>query len=714
MNAQNAHGTNRVSCKDSWGETTLRDTLRSFLLVVVSLLLLGSAARTFGQSNPVPFVNLPLRPAAAVPGSPGFRLTVNGTNFVNGSVVNWNGGALVTTFVSNSQLTAPVPASSLAAAATALVTVSNPGPGGGTSNVAMFDITIPVAATPGSLGPQTWIGFTRTDLPAGSKPSAIIAGDFNGNGQLDLAVANQDSNTVSVLVGNGDGTFQGHVDYNVGTAPLALAAGDFNGDGHLDIAVVNSGANTVSILLGNGDGTFQQPAQAFSVGNTPQWVAVGDFNGDGNLDLAVPNFADNTVSILLGKGDGTFPTHADIAVGSGPSSVAIGDFNRDGKLDLAVANYNANTVGLLLGNGNGTFRTGSLISNLKSLPHSVTVGDFDGDGILDLAIANTGTSVPGGTTVIAYGKGDGTFPQLFGYSTGNSPTMELTADLNGDGILDLITDNLSVLSKYTYLTGTGGRSQQSFQFHINIPTGTGPLAVTVGDFNNDGMLDVAAADSQEDTVSIMTQVPAVQVSPTSLTFGNWPVGTTSNLQKVTITNNSAESVVITSTVPSGDFVVQHPCKSVGPIGPNNSCTFQVAFAPTAVGVRSGSLAITDSFNSSPLTVSLTGTGVPQVSLQPASTNFGNIKVGSQSAARNFTVVNNLSTAITISSITATSTPSEFSQTNTCGTGLAAKGRCSIRVTFAPIVAGQITGSLSVNDSAADSPQTAVLLGTGVN
>jgi hypothetical protein len=431
--------------------------------------------------------------------------------------------------------------------------------------------------------------------------------------------------------------------------------------------------------------------------------------------LAVPNFADNTVSILLGKGDGTFPTHTDIAVGSGPSSVAIGDFNRDGILDLAVANYNANTVGLLLGNGDGTFRTGSLISNLKSLPHSVAVGDFDGDGILDLAICNTGTSVPGGTTVVAYGKGDGTFQQLSGYSTGNSPTMELTADLNGDGILDLITDNLSVLSKYTYLIGAGGRTtNKAFQFHINIPTGTGPLAVTVGDFNNDGMLDVAAADSQEDTVSIMTQVPAVQVSPASLTFGNWPVGTTSNPQKVTITNNSAESVVITSTVPSGDFVVQHPCKNVGPIGPNNSCTFQVAFAPTAVGVRSGSIAITESFNSSPLTVSLTGTGVPQVSLQPASTNFGNIKVGSQSAARNFTVVNNLSTAITISSITATSTPSEFSQTNTCGTGLAAKGRCTISVTFAPTVAGPINGSLSVNDSALGSSQTAVLLGTGVN
>jgi hypothetical protein len=684
----------------------------SFVLVVAGLLLLGSAARSLGQGNAVPFVNLPLQPAAATPGSPGFTLSVSGTNFVNGSVVAWDGSALATTFVSHSQLTAPVPASSLAAARTVSVTVSSPSPGGGTSNVALFDITIPVVAlTSTSVGPQTWIGFSRTDLPAGSKPTAIIAGDFNGNGKLDLAVANQASNTVSILVGNGDATFQSHVDYNVGTAPLALVAGDFNGDGHLDIAVVNSGANTVSILLGNGDGTFQQPAQAFSVGNSPQWVAVGDFNGDGNLDLAVPNFADNTVSILLGRGDGTFPTHTDIAVGTGPASAAIGDFNRDGKLDLAVANSSANTVSLLLGNGDGTFRTGAIINNLKSVPHSLAVGDFDGDGNLDLAICNTGSSVPGGSTLVAYGKGDGTFPPPFyAYSTGNSPTMELAADLNGDGILDLITDNLSVLSKYSYLIGTGGRSAKSFQFHVNYPTGTGPLGVTVGDFNNDGMLDVAAADSEENTVSIMLQVPAVQVSPTSLTFGDWAVGTTSSEQKVTITNNSAASVAVTSIVTTGDFVEHGTCKSVGPL---NSCAIQLVFAPTAVGVRTGSLAITEADNSAPLTVSLTGTGVSQVSIQPATFNFGNVTVG-HTATRNFTVVNNLSTAITISAITATSAPSELSQTNTCGTGLPAKGKCSVSVTFAPTVTGKVTGSLSVSDSAADSPQTAAILGTGVN
>jgi hypothetical protein len=687
------------------------------LLVVTGLLLVGSAAQTFGQNNPVPFVNLPLNPGAVTPGSPGFKLTVNGTNFVKGSVVNWNGSALVTTAVSSSKLTATVPAASVAVAGTASVTVSSPAPGGGTSNVAFFDVTVPVVAlTSTSVGPQTWIGFSKTDLPvgAGTQPSGIVAGNFSESGKLDLVTANQGSNTVSVLLGNGDGTFQAHVDYNVGAAPIALATGDFNGDGHLDLAVANSGGNTISILLGNGDGTFQ-PAQPFSVGNAPQWIAVADLNGDGKLDLAVPNATDNTVSILLGKGDGTFPTHTEITVGTGPASVAVGDFNRDGNLDLVVANYTANTVLFLMGDGSGNFTAGSLINNLKSLPHSVTVGDFDGDGNLDVAICNTGNAVPGGSTLVAYGKGDGTFPlPFFAYSTGNSPTMELTADLNGDGILDLITDNLSVLNKYSYLIGTGGRNKNSFQFHVNYPTGAGPLGVVAGDFNNDGMLDIAAADSQANTVSIMTQVAPVQPSPASLIFGNWAVGSTSNAQKVTITNNTSASVAVASIVTTGDFVQHGTCKSIGPVGPNglNSCTFQVVFAPTALGVRSGSIAITEADNTAPLMVSLTGTGVAPVTLTPVSTNFGNVEVGSASPARNFTLTNNLTTAITISSIATTSSPAEFSQTNTCGTGLAARGKCTISVTFAPTVAGKITGSLSVSDSAGNSPQTAAILGTG--
>ena len=140
---------------------------------------------------------------------------------------------------------------------------------------------------------------------AGNVQDGIAVGDFTGDGHIDLAVANSGSNTMSVLLGNGDGTFQSQVTYPVGQAPQAVAAGDFTGDGHLDLAVTNSGDNTVSVLLGNGDGTFR-PQVTYPVGQAPQALVAGDFTGDGHLDLAVANSGSNTVSMLLGRGDGTF------------------------------------------------------------------------------------------------------------------------------------------------------------------------------------------------------------------------------------------------------------------------------------------------------------------------------------------------------------------------------------------------------------------------
>ena len=662
---------------------------------VIIVALLGLVSLAVGQS-PVPFVSLPLIPGAVTPGSSGFTLTVHGTGFVNGAVVCWNGSARVTTFVSASQVTATILASDVATAGTASVTVSNPKPGGGVSNFALFEITTPVTA----------LGFTRTDFTAGAGPAAIVAGDFDGNGKMDLAVANQTAGTVSVLLGNGDGTFQGHVDYAVGSAPVALAVGDVNGDGFLDLLCVNSGSNTISVLLGKGDGTFQ-PAQGFSTGAGPVWIAVGDFNGDGKLDVATTNSTDNTVSILLGMGDGTFPTHSDIAVGSGPASVAIGDFNHDGTLDLAVASSGANTVSLLLGNGDGTFRSGTVLAGLHSNPHSVTVGDFDRDGNLDLAFANEGSN----GTLIAFGKGDGTFHlPLAVYSTGTAPSMELTADLNGDGDLDLITNNLSTGNRFSYLLNKGSRT---FQFHINYPTGTTPLGLTVGDFNNDGKLDIAVADSGSGMASIMLQQPAVSVAPASLTFNNQAIETTSPGQQVVFTNNTSTTVNVNSIVASGDFGDTGACKK---IGAGATCRVAVTFTPTATGIRTGTLTfsgMTSVFTETPIVfaVGLTGVGVPQAMLTPASADFGSVQVGKTSAPSVFTLINNLGTALSISSI---GTSAEFGYTTTCGTSLPSRRRCTISVTFSPNATGTQTGTLSVTDSALGSPQTSTLSGNGTN
>jgi hypothetical protein len=659
-------------------------------VIVVSLLSVVPLAA--GQ-GPVPFVNLPLSPGAVTPGSAGFTLTVNGTGFVTGAVVSWNGSARASTFVSASQITAAILASDVATPGIALVTVSNPKTGSA-SNLALFDVTTPVTA----------LGFTQIDVQAGAGSSAIVAADFDGDGNMDLAVANQTAGTVSVLLGNGNATFQTHVDYAVGSAPIALVVSDVNGDGYLDLLCVNSGSNSISVLLGNGNGTFQL-AKTYGTGNSPQWLAAADLNGDGSLDLVTANSTGNSVSVLLGKGDGSFPTHTETSIPGGPSSVAIGDFNHDGYLDLAVSSTNANSVSLLMGDGKGNFTSGTALTGIKAAPHSVAVGDFDGDGNLDLAIANEGSN----GTLIAFGKGDGTFVlPLSVYSTGATPSMELAGDLNGDGRLDLITNNLSSQSTFSYLLYLENRN---FQFHINYATGSTPLGLTVGDFNNDGKLDIAVAASGTGSAAIMLQQPAVSVAPASITFHNQALGTASAAEKVVFTNNTSTTITISSIASTGDFADTGACKV---IGAGTTCTVTVTFTPTATGTRTGTLTFsgtTTVFTATPVTVvvNLSGVGVLQATLSPVNANFGSVAVGKTSAPKTFTLVNNLNTALSISSM---ATSSEFAYVSHCGTTVPAKSKCETNVTFTPSATGAQKGTLSVTDSATDSPQVSNLTGNG--
>ena len=206
-----------------------------------------------------------------------------------------------------------------------------------------------------------------------------MTGDVNGDGKPDLAVANSGSDTVSILLGNGDGTFAAALNYGVGSFPRSVALGDINGDGKLDVAVANLGfvRGSVSILLGNGDGTLGA-AINYPLGSNTRSIAIGDFNRDGKLDLALTNDASNTFSILLGDGKGTFGTPTNYVTGAIPSSVAVGDFNRDSIPDLAVANEGPSTVSIFLGIGDGTFGAATSYPVGGDSPFSVVVGDFGG------------------------------------------------------------------------------------------------------------------------------------------------------------------------------------------------------------------------------------------------------------------------------------------------------------------------------------------------
>jgi acetyl esterase/lipase len=338
------------------------------------------------------------------------------------------------------------------------------------------------------------------DLNTGNGPRSVVAGDFQGRGIQDLAVANSSANTVSIFLGNGDGTFAAAQTVAVGQTPSYVTAGDFNGDGIPDLAVANSGSNDISILLGHGDGTFGLPHN-FSVlpqGRSPQSIAIGDFNGDGMPDLAVTNRASNNVSLLLGNGDGTFAPASSIPVGGAATFVVTADFDHDGHQDLAVttvdsSRYLRGTLSIVLGNGGGTFRAGQSLAVGRNLT-SMAVHDFNGDGVADLAVTSAATDA----VSVLLGSGDGTYTLNRNYQVGGQAQSIAVGDFDGDGIPDLVTT--SAYGSVSVLLGNG---DGTFQTARDFWGGANPIAVGAGDFNGDGRDDLAVAQNFTNQLSVL-------------------------------------------------------------------------------------------------------------------------------------------------------------------------------------------------------------------
>jgi hypothetical protein len=312
-------------------------------------------------------------------------------------------------------------------------------------------ISVALGKGDGSFGP--WL-YT----PASNSPWVVAVGKFDGK-NLDAVVGDEALNNALAMFGDGTGYFPNSMPLSTNNhLPGGIVVGDFNGDGNKDLAITgDKGQGRVFVFLGNGDGTFQQGRNFVTGGHYPTGILAGDFNGDGKLDLAVVNTAAGvsygSVAVLLGRGNGSFDppllykfTHRSPYV---PSAIAMGDFNGDGKLDIAVAmsNYSTNEssyVLVLLGNGNGTFNKGTK-AKAGPNPDSIAVADFNGDGIPDIVVANSpcdpDCGLPGYMSVMI-GNGDGTFksPAKFALD-GEAPAQLTVADFNLDGKPDVATVN---------------------------------------------------------------------------------------------------------------------------------------------------------------------------------------------------------------------------------------------------------------------------------
>ncbi|MBW1808752.1 MAG: VCBS repeat-containing protein [Deltaproteobacteria bacterium] len=364
-----------------------------------------------------------------------------------------------------------------------------------------------------------------TSYNVGDDPYCVKATDMDADDILDLIVAVQDGDQVAVLWGQGangrgDGSFGSRLDLALaaGSGPTHLVAGDFNADMIPDIATANWSGENVAVILGQGsDGvgnrTFSAPAY-YAVGATgvnPRSITSGDFDADGIEDLAIGNWYGNMISVLYGggsggKGDGTFNNVQRFSAGSSQANIQAADFNADGRLDLAVVSMNSNTVNILPGQGsdgrgNGSFGTLTGYPT-GSTPVSVDLADLDGDGILDLVVAEYGSNSVG---VLlgngSAGRGDGTFGARNPFSVGTNPAAATVLETNADGIPDIAACNYGSNSVSLLLgQGSAGLGDGSFVIAATISTGSTPSALLAADLDADAILDLAAVHQGQNQV----------------------------------------------------------------------------------------------------------------------------------------------------------------------------------------------------------------------
>jgi hypothetical protein len=531
-------------------------------------------------------------------------------------------------------------------------------------------------------------------LPSYAGLAAV--GRFVKNGAPGVAAVSNSPNRLYILTNDGTGILSLANTYTLQQPSYGIATGDVNGDGNLDLIVTGADPNSsnwsYTVLLGNGNGSFQPPvlyqqniqAIAFT-------VVTADFNKDGKLDFAVPT--GNSVAVLLGHGDGTFASPALFFDGEADSIVSA-DFNGDGNPDIAGGGSSG--LAILFGNGNGTFQPAVFPSTTGI--GGVLTADLNGDGKADII------GYSGGIMVLL-GNGDGTFDKLAPFGSNGQSIAVGLADVNGDGNLDLISEDTvgSTVTNGVYL-GNGDGTFDTSEIHIpyNYPPHSLFPSVTASDMNEDGKPDLIIASPLSTAFLLINStapVPGARLSPSSVTFSSQPVGTGSKPTPVTVTNPGSIPLTVKSVTlggaNAGEFKQTNDCTTVQPLA---SCTINVTFAPSAAGGFSANLVVEDDAFSGSQQVVISGTAVvpgftiSAAALQPASVAPGGSATTTVAIASvgGFNQSVTLSCSITLNGAPATSAPptcnfSPPSVNNASGTSNLTISTTASSASLAPVV-----------------------------
>ncbi|CAF1230221.1 unnamed protein product [Rotaria sordida] len=397
-----------------------------------------------------------------------------------------------------------------------------------------------------------------------SNPYSLVVSDVNMDGRLDVIVANVGTNNIGIFLGYGNGSFADVMTLSTGTnsKPWSVAVADFTNDGQMDIVVTTIGTRSIGIFYGYGNGSFAKMVSYRTDDNYfSEVVRIGDFNNDNQADIVVVNSKASNIGILLGYGNDSFAKQVNYSTdyNTHPMWVALGDFNNDNKLDMVTANRDGNSMSIFLGHGNGSFdNPRTYPAGSGSRPLYVDIGDFNQDSILDIAIVNYGTN----EISLHFGLGDATFLQggLYSTGSGSQPNTLAVGDFNRDGRLDIVVANPGSDTIGVFL---GSGTQPYATTKVRRPDiGSQPHFVTVGDFNNDGILDIAIANTGKNNVGIfmrfqnelfddmVTYFTGVDSAPSFLAVGDF---NNDNHSDIVVTNSKTDNIAVFLNYGNGTF-----------------------------------------------------------------------------------------------------------------------------------------------------------------